>query len=130
MDLDDLLVGHWSSIPFDYGAMETSELGFLSNGQGWSAWFNASALCVTRFSWRCPGPGVVELHAQWSVEGIPSHGTGSPTFSVTGPAEQMDEITCHHYVVGPAVPMPGTNSLLAVTFEEPVEFCCQYARGP
>ncbi|MGW3950145.1 hypothetical protein ACWEKM_04040 [Streptomyces sp. NPDC004752] len=42
----------------------------------------------------------------------------------------MDEVTCHHYVVGPAVPMPGAEALMAVTFEEPVEFCHRYARGP
>jgi hypothetical protein len=129
MDLDHLLVGHWSSLPFSYGVMEASELGFLSDGRGWSSWFNVDALCVTRFDWTCPEPGVVELHTKWIVQGTPSEGGGSPTFSSMEPAEQVDEVTRHHYVVGPAVPMPGAEALAAVSFEEQVEFCYQYARG-
>jgi hypothetical protein len=67
MDLDDLLVGHWSGLPFSYGAMEASELGFLSDGRGWSSWFNVGALCVTRFSWTCPGTG--GCRAAYEVDG-------------------------------------------------------------
>ncbi|MEU0645988.1 hypothetical protein [Streptomyces umbrinus] len=130
MNVDDLLVGHWSSVPFSYGVMEASELGLLADGRGWSSWFNAGALCVTRLSWTCPEPGVVELHAKWTVEGAPREDAGSPTFSSTQPAEPVDEVTRHHYVVGLAVPMPGEEAVMSVSFEEPVEFCHQYARGP
>ena len=127
--MDDLLVGHWSSLPFSYGVMEASELAFLGDGRGWSAWFNAEALCVTRFTWRCPEPGVLELCAKWMVQGVPGEGTGPSAFSSMEPAERLDEVTRHHYRVGPAVPMPGAEALMAVTFEEPVEFCHEYARG-
>lgn len=126
MDLDHLLVGHWSSVPFSYGAMEASELGLLADGRGWSAWFNFAVLSVTRLSWACPEPGVVELHAQWFIEGTP---TGGGIFSPGERVERVDEVTRHRYVMGPAVPMPGGEPLQAVSFEEPVEFCHQYARG-
>ncbi|MEV0219181.1 hypothetical protein [Streptomyces sp. NPDC050704] len=130
MHVDDLLVGHWSSAPFSYGVMETSELGLLADGRGWSSWFNSGALCVTRLSWICPEPGIVELRAQWIVEGTPgSEGVGSLTPASTQPAEPLDEVTRHHYAVGSAVPMPGGEAVMTLSFEEPVEFCHQYARG-
>ncbi|MGW1290391.1 hypothetical protein ACWD4N_44100 [Streptomyces sp. NPDC002586] len=125
--MDHLLVGHWSSL--SYGVMEASELAFLGDGRGWSTWFNAEALCVTRFSWRCPEPGLLELSAQWMVQGTLSRESGHRAFSSMEPAERLDEVTRHHYAIGPAVPMPGAEPLIAVSFEEPVEFCCQYARG-
>jgi hypothetical protein len=129
MDLDDLLVGHWSSLPFSYGVMEASELGLLANGRGWSSWFNVAALCVTRFDWTCPEPGVVELHTKWIVQGTPSDKVGAPTFASMEPVEQVDEVARHHYVIGSAVPIPGADALPAVSFEEPLEFCYHFARG-
>ncbi|MCX5411090.1 hypothetical protein [Streptomyces sp. NBC_00059] len=130
MDLDDTLVGHWSSVPFSYGAMEASELGLLGDGRGWSAWFNAEALCVTRLRWRCPEPGLLELRAEWTVEGEPGPPGDVLSFSSTRTPEAASEVTLHRYVIGPAVPMPGAVPLAAVTFEDPVEFCETYARGP
>jgi hypothetical protein len=47
--IDELLIGHWSSLAFSYGVMEAADLAFLANGQGRSAWYNAHCLCVTRF---------------------------------------------------------------------------------
>ncbi|TJZ57335.1 hypothetical protein FCH28_07870 [Streptomyces piniterrae] len=129
MDLDDVLVGHWSSVPFSYGVMEASELGFLPDGQGWSVWFNFDSLCVTRLSWRCPEPGVVELHAKWVVEEASSEDDGFPAFGSTASVRQVDEVTRHHYTVGPAIPMPGEEAVPSVAFEEDVEFCHRFARG-
>lgn len=123
MDLDDALVGHWSSVPFSYGAMEASELGLLGDGRGWSAWFNADALCVTRLRWRCPEPGLLELRAEWTVEGEPGPPGDVLSFSTTRTPEAASEVTLHRYAIGPAVPVPGAVPLPAVTFEEPVEFC-------
>jgi hypothetical protein len=130
MDLDDMLVGHWSSLPFSYGVMEASELGLLSDGRGWSAWFNFGALCVTRLRWQCPEPGLLELHAEWTVEGEPGQQVGLLSFSSAQTPEAVSEVTLHHYIVGPAVPLPGAEPLAAITFKEPVEFCNTYARGP
>lgn len=127
--MDHLLVGHWSSLPFSYGVMEASELAFLGDGRGWSTWFNTEGLCVTRFTWRCPESGVLELSAQWMVQGTLSHEPGPPAFSSMESAERLDEVTRHRYVVGPAVPMPGAEPLTALSFEDPVEFCHQFARG-
>jgi hypothetical protein len=129
MDVDDLLIGHWSSVPFSYGVMEASELGLLADGRGWSSWFNSGTLCVTRLSWTCPESGVVELRTQWIVEGTPSEGVGPLTFASAQPAERVDEVTRRHYAVGSAVPMPGGEAVMTLSFEEPVEFCHQYARG-
>ncbi|MGI5350680.1 hypothetical protein ACQEU8_21245 [Streptomyces sp. CA-250714] len=130
MDPDHQLVGHWSSVPLSYGVMEASELGLLPDGQGWSSWFNVHALCVTRLRWRCPEPGVVELHARWRVQGTPGDGTGPAAFASTEEAEPLDEVSRHRYVIGPVVPMPGADAVAAVRFEEPVEFCMEFARGP
>ncbi|MGP3988437.1 hypothetical protein [Streptomyces sp. 3N207] len=130
MDLDDQLVGHWSSVPFSYGVMEASELGLLGDGQGWSAWFNVGELAVTRLRWRCPEPGVLELRARWSVHGTPDSSAGSLSFASAEPAEPLDEVTRHRYVLAPVEPMPGADPLPAISFEEPVEFCFHYARGP
>jgi hypothetical protein len=94
-----------------------------------SSWFNVAALCVTRFDWTCPEPGVVELHTKWIVQGTPSDKVGAPTFASMEPAEQVDEVARHHYVIGSAVPIPGADALPAVSFEEPLEFCYHFARG-
>lgn len=127
---DAPLVGHWSSLPFSYGVMEASELGLLRDGRGWSAWFNFEALCVTRLVWRCPEPGVVELHAQWIVEGTLADGPGLPAFSLVESTTRVDDVTRHPFVIGPAAPPPGADAVTALDFDEPVEFCSQYARRP
>ncbi|MDQ8703214.1 hypothetical protein RCO28_12050 [Streptomyces sp. LHD-70] len=129
VESDDRLVGHWSSLPLSYGVMEASELGFLGDGWGWSSWFNVGDLCVTRFRWRCPEPGVVELREQWTVEGTPSEAPGSPRFAAAQPARRAGEVTRHRYTFGPAEPYPGAEALPAVHFEEDVEFCSAFARG-
>lgn len=130
MDLDEALVGHWSSLPFSYGAMEAAELGFLGDGRGWSVWFGSGALCVTRFRWRCPESGVLELCAEWVVEGEPERRGGLVPFSSGRAPEAVSEVTLHRYSVGPAVPLPGDEPLPAILFKEPVEFSATYARGP
>ncbi|MFF9481671.1 hypothetical protein [Streptomyces sp. NPDC014733] len=130
MELDDPLVGHWSSLPFSYGVMEASEIGFLGDGWGWSSWLNVGSLCVTRFRWRCPEAGVVELRAQWTVQGVPNQAVGASSSVSMEPAERADEIMRHRYSVATTVPMPGAEALPAVSFKEPVEFCMEYARAP
>ncbi|MGW6026321.1 hypothetical protein [Streptomyces sp. NPDC055099] len=128
--LDSSLVGHWSSLPFSYGVMEASELGLLGDGRGWSSWFNFETLCVTRLVWSCPEPGVVELRARWIVEGTLADGPGSPAFSLVESTTQVDDVTRHPFVIGPATPLPGADAVTALTFDKPVEFCHQYARRP
>ncbi|MFM9373690.1 hypothetical protein [Streptomyces sp. Da 82-17] len=131
MDSDDQLLGHWSSLPLSYGVMEASELGFLPDGWGWSAWFDVGGMSVTRFRWGCPAPGVLELREQWTVQGTPGPGAGPSTFASTEPPRQADGVTRHPYAFGLAVPYPGAEGIPAVLFtDEPVEFCHEFARGP
>ncbi|MEU5660392.1 hypothetical protein ABZ802_32940 [Streptomyces sp. NPDC047737] len=128
MHLEEALVGLWSSTPFDYGVMEASELVFLPDGRGLSVWHTVAAMYVTHFRWGCPAPGLLELRAEWTVEGEPG-GSGDPfAFSAMQQPEAADEVTRHHYSVGPAVPPPGGEPVLAVAFREPVEFCTTFAR--
>lgn len=52
VDVDEL-VGRWDGAPYAYGAMESSELVFLPDGNGWARWMSiAGGLEITLFSWR------------------------------------------------------------------------------
>lgn len=93
--LDEALLGHWSSIPFDYGVMESSEFELRANGQGWSNLANALGDNVTRLTWRCPEPGMLELLTEYGV--VSRHAyvvTGEPVPTVT-----FDETVefCHQF---------------------------------
>ncbi|MEV7886622.1 DUF6985 domain-containing protein [Streptomyces sp. NPDC002817] len=59
--LDEALLGHWDSSPFEYGVMESSEFELRADGTGWSLLANLAGEYVTRLSWRCPEAGVLEL---------------------------------------------------------------------
>lgn len=70
------LVGLWSSDPYDYGVMESTDLALLADGSGWSAMRNvAGVLQVRRLRWDSPAPGVLELAyaicitGRWWMEG-------------------------------------------------------------
>ncbi|MEU9736858.1 hypothetical protein [Streptomyces sp. NPDC048002] len=96
--LDEALIGHWSSIPLDYGVMESSEFELRANGEGWSKLATVLGEHVTRLTWRCPEPGALELR---TADG---------------------EVSRHSYVVtGDPVP--------TAAFDQPVEFCHQFARS-
>ncbi|MCL8014223.1 hypothetical protein [Streptomyces sp. AS02] len=103
--LDEALIGHWSSIPFDYGVMECSEFELRADGRGWSSVANAFGEYVTRLTWRCPQPGVLELR--------PDDG----------------EAARHRYAIAPAEPLGSAEPVASVTFEESVEFCHQFAKS-
>ncbi|MFI6013406.1 DUF6985 domain-containing protein [Streptomyces sp. NPDC051243] len=103
--LDDDLIGHWSSAPFDHGVMECSELELRADGRGWSSSTNGFGEYVTRLTWCCPEPGVVELRAE------------------------DGDVARHHYTVAPAAPPHSADQVTSVTFEEPVEFCHQFAKS-
>ncbi|MFC9911229.1 DUF6985 domain-containing protein [Streptomyces sp. NPDC127197] len=103
--LDESLIGHWHSSPFDWGAMETSAFELRADGRGWSCLTTPAGESVTRLTWRCPDPGVLELRTE------------------------DGEVTRHRYVITPAVPAVAEEPVPAVTFEEPVEFAFQYAKS-
>ncbi|MDO0910960.1 hypothetical protein QQM39_08855 [Streptomyces sp. DT2A-34] len=103
--LDEALIGHWSSTPFDYGVMECSEFELRANGRGWSSLANAFEEYVTELTWRCPEPGVLELRPEGG------------------------EVARHRYALAPAVPLHSAEPVTSVTFQEPVAFCHQFAKS-
>ena len=127
---DDRLVGHWSSLAFSYGVMEATDLGFLGDGRGWSAVYNAYNLTVTRFRWSCPQPGLLELRAEWLVQGASAPQPGRPVFATTQPPEPRTEITTHHYSLSQQPPAPDAEPLPALLFQEHVDYAHTLERGP
>ncbi|GAB2584115.1 hypothetical protein GCM10027168_16200 [Streptomyces capparidis] len=130
MPYDEGLVGHWSSAPFDVGAMESGDLAFGPDGRGWAVWANAAGgLDVARFRWRCPGPGRVVIEEHWGVSGrwaLTDDGDGLASVDGHGP---RGDVLRTAYVLGPVEPPYGGAPLPCVTFAEPVAFCHVYARG-
>lgn len=58
-DIDEL-VGLWDSAPYDYGAMESSELALLADATGWGTWMSASgAMSVVALRWRRLDPTTI-----------------------------------------------------------------------
>ncbi|MBL1096104.1 hypothetical protein [Streptomyces coffeae] len=131
---DDGLVGRWNSAPFDYGAMESSELGFLPDGRGWSVFASVSGeLSVTRFRWRCPAPGRLVLREEWLTSGVWAPGEEDWSFASVDSGGPVDGTTDTAYTLGPETPPgAGRTPLWAVRFEEAVEFSHFFAReeGP
>ncbi|MFR9726186.1 hypothetical protein ACL02R_22885 [Streptomyces sp. MS19] len=128
MDRDAAMVGHWTSEPFDYGAMESSALALLPDGGGWTVYASVSGtLSVTRFLWGCPRAGVLELRMTRIVEGTrASRDDGG--FATVETDESCDEALRTGYAFDRV--RGGDGAVVeAVRFEEPVEYCVLYARG-
>ncbi|MBR7834450.1 hypothetical protein KDL01_14340 [Actinospica durhamensis] len=128
-NIDDRLVGYWSSLEFSYGVMEATDVGFLADGRGWSAVYNAVGLCVTRFRWSCPEPGLLELRSEWLVEGDSVAQPGPPVFATTQPPEAWVEVTLHHYAFGREAPSPGAEPVPALLLQEHIDFAYVLAPG-
>ncbi|MFI9804325.1 hypothetical protein ACIHEJ_08130 [Streptomyces sp. NPDC052301] len=105
MRRDTALIGHWDSAPFDHGVMESSMLEFRGDGRGGGTVANALGEDVTRFSWHCPEPGVLEVRDD--------HGT----------VERV------RYTVTRATPTHAADPVPAVRFEPPLFFAREYARS-
>ncbi|WP_419994319.1 hypothetical protein [Streptomyces boninensis] len=121
MTLDPALIGHWSSLPYDTGAIETSDLGFLPDGRGWSVWSSASGgLHVARFRWFCPEAGRLELHEQWHASGTWAAPEGFASVDETSHSEGLVR-------TGYAIGGDG-GDYAALRFTRPVEFTDAYAR--
>ncbi|GHH81372.1 hypothetical protein [Streptomyces capitiformicae] len=104
-EIDGALIGRWGSEPFDLGVMECSEVEFLADGRGWCSVTNAFEKHVTRFRWRCPEPGVVELRAE------------------------DGDVTRHRFRVAPVSPVPGAEPVLSVNFDQSLAFAHQFAKA-
>ncbi|MFI9203262.1 hypothetical protein [Streptomyces sp. NPDC053048] len=128
MRYDEALIGHWSSAPFDYGVMESSDLAFLPDGRGWGVLANLAGMEVVRFRWHCPGPGLLEIRdehyaqGQWDVD--------TDGFSSVEETASAEYVTLSRYTIGPEEAAVGEpRQLTAVTFEETVMGAFVYARG-
>lgn len=124
------LAGHWNSAPFDYGAMESSELGLLPDGSGWSLWANAAGgLTVTGLLWRRPEPGLLELDARWITSGQWQRTDGPWQFSSIDADAPCREVTRTRYTIAAVQTPLGGEVVQALLLEKPVEFSYRYARG-
>ncbi|OPG05452.1 hypothetical protein B1R27_21090 [Streptomyces sp. GKU 895] len=93
--LDEVLIGHWSSAPYDYGVMETSECELRADGTGWSLLAHLGGEWVTWLTWRCPSPGLLELRTEGGQASRHRYVvTAAPVTSVT--FEEPVEL-CHQY---------------------------------
>ena len=104
MSLDTALIGRWDSSPFDVGVMEASELEFRDDGRGSGTVAGAPGEDVTRFSWHCPEPGVLEVR------------------------DEHDGVERVRYATAAATPAYTTDPTPAVTFKPPLLFVREYAR--
>lgn len=70
VDRDEDLIGLWDSSPFDYGVMESSQLGLLAAGTGWGVWSTfGGGVEVTLLKWRRLHIGVLEILRKELVSG-------------------------------------------------------------
>ncbi|KUJ69427.1 hypothetical protein ACZ90_11055 [Streptomyces albus subsp. albus] len=127
MSHDEALIGHWSSAPFDYGIMESSDLGFLPDGRGWSVVANLAGMHVTRFRWHCPAPGVLEVSEEWHAQGGWAEDGSLASVEESGPRRYLIRtgyrLRTEQRLVGEASAVP------AVRFEEDLACTTLYARG-
>ncbi|MEV6326632.1 hypothetical protein [Streptomyces sp. NPDC051909] len=129
---DMALVGHWGSSPFDVGAMETSALGFLPDGRGWSEFSSASSeLSVGRFRWHCPAPGLLELRYHLRVSGTwdPPPSGASWGFGAVTDHGPDDEVIRTGYRIGPETPPYADAPVMTLVLDDAVEFAHHFARG-
>lgn len=63
------LVGLWDSVPYSFGAMETTMLALLADGRGWTSVYGLPGLLqLRRLTWRRPSAGVIELRYTVSID--------------------------------------------------------------
>ncbi|WP_143020106.1 hypothetical protein [Sinosporangium album] len=124
----ETLVGLWDSQPYDLGSLESSWLGFLQDGRGWSAWANlAGAMDVSRFHWHCPEPDVLVLRCTWQASGGWQGTEGPLRFSSIDDQGPGGEVLKTGYTIRPdEIPAAGQPST-ALLLEKHVQFCSTYA---
>ncbi|MDL2081083.1 hypothetical protein QNN03_32030 [Streptomyces sp. GXMU-J15] len=105
--LDESLLGHWSTVPFDYGVMECSDFELRADGTGWASVTNAFMEDAQLLTWHCPEPGVLEVR--------------SPP--------EIGEARRHRYRVGPEVPVDSTEPVMSITFDPAFVYGPQYAKS-
>ncbi|MDP9841597.1 hypothetical protein [Streptosporangium lutulentum] len=125
----ETLVGLWESGPYDYGTMETSWLGFLPDGRGWSGWASfGGGMEVARFRWRCPEPALMELRYEHSFFGAwQANGNPGFTFASLDGQEPDNEVVLTGFTIGPDTTVLAEESFTALHLEKAVQFCSTFA---
>lgn len=107
------LIGQWDSAPYNFGAMETTELALLPDGRGWTRLQNAAgADDVRRLNWDCPKPGVLELRYTLLVS--------------DGRARHDDEFVRAQCTLLTDTPPPSSTSVEALHLSVLVDFARQF----
>ena len=123
------LVGLWSSDPYDYGVMESTDLVLLADGAGWSALRNvAGVLQVRRLRWGSPSPGVLELAYSVCVSGTWRVEDGRELASVTE-SEADDERFRVQYTLKTDTTELRDGPFEALWLSEAVDFAAQFGLG-
>ncbi len=123
---DENLVGLWDSGPYDNGAMESSWLGFLPDGRGWSAWANVGGeIDVGRFRWHCPEPATLELRYEWQVSGEWSGARDPLRFSSIDSRLPDNEVLSAGYAI--MLDKIYADEFTALHLAKHVQYCSTYA---
>jgi hypothetical protein len=124
---DDDLVGLWDSAPFDYGAMESSQLGLLADGTGWGLWSNlGGGMELTLLTWRRPGNAVLEVVEKELVSGRWEPRRPGQILS-TGRRTSLDTRSRYRYTIVRERPPLGDEPVRALRLDRPLQFVTDYA---
>ena len=126
MDADEL-VGLWHSAPYEYGAMESSELALLSDGTGWGTVANAAGgISLTLLTWRRLGADVIAIKETKVISG--TWEAGQPDHLLPdGPPMSLEEVTRVRYELVHETPPLATSPTKAVRFDPALMFAGSYA---
>ncbi|MFI6740345.1 hypothetical protein ACIBI9_46110 [Nonomuraea sp. NPDC050451] len=124
---DEDLLGLWDSGPYDYGLMETSWMGFLPDGRGWSAWANfVGGIDVGRFRWHCPEPAVVHLRYESHIAGQWQDPEDEFRFATISSRRPGGEVVDATYTIKPDETLMSPEPFTALHLEKDVYFCSTY----
>lgn len=124
---DDDIVGLWDSFPFEYGSMEASQLGLLSDGTGWGSWSNfGGAMELVRLTWSRPGPGALEMVELDVVSGRWEAEHPDRIFSAR-PPNALNATRRYRYRLTSEVPPLGDQPVRALKLDRPFLFTSDFA---
>jgi hypothetical protein len=124
---DEDLVGLWDSTPFDYGVMESSQLGLFADGTGWGVWSNfGGGMEVTLLTWRCPHMGVLEIMRQELISGLWEAGRPGQIVS-TEPPRVLNTTSRFRYELVREHPPLGDEPVRALKLDRTLLFTTVYA---
>jgi hypothetical protein len=124
---DEDLVGLWDSAPFDYGVMESSQLGLLADGSGWGVWSNfGGGMELTLLTWRCPRVGVLEILRKELVSGRWEAGRPEQIVSTEQP-RLLNTSSHYRYELVREHPPLGDRPVRALKLDRPLLFTTEYA---